>query len=462
MGWYLIPWVKRRAAVAVGAQVIEQGDPSGPEPWSLGLPANQREIQAIHQTKKALALARAKQSKFLGKRVSGIDVRNLDDPEEWSKIPVLTKDELRKLSTEEFYGDFCIAGFDRAVEFWRSGGATGKPLFYPCSAEDMRYMLGVSFRRIWPCIGAGPGDVIHVAFPMGIHPVGQLTPRSAEMERIATVWAGSGTTTPSETQLELILSLKPTIVAAMPSYALHLANIAEARGIDLAASSVRKVLCSAEPLADAKRAKLARSWGATVYNSFGMTEGAMTSVERHGLGAMVAWTDLFLLEVIDSATGKPVPEGETGALVMTPLWSNTITPFLRWLTGDIVRMTQQRANSNDPFSVFPILEHALRTEGFFKVRGVNINHGDLEDFMFAQAAIQDFKGEAITAADGQDRLVMFVELRRGADANAAAADLISALKHKFEQTCAVEILETGSLAREFEKSVKAPRFIDRR
>jgi phenylacetate-CoA ligase len=448
--------------VAVSAQAVEHDSQSAPEPWALGLPASQRDIDAIHQTKKALALARAKQSKFLSKRVSGIDVRKLDDPEEWRKIPFLTKDELRKLSTDEFYGDFCIAGFDRAVEFWRSGGATGKPLFYPRSAEDMRYMLGVSFRRIWSCIGAGPGDVVHVAFPMGIHPVGQLTPRSAEMDRIATVWAGSGTTTPSEIQLELILSLKPTIVAAMPSYALHLANLAEARGIDLATSSVRKVLCSAEPLAEAKRAKLARSWGATVYNSFGMTEGAMTSVERHGLGAMVAWTDLFLLEVIDSATGKAVPEGEAGALVMTPLWSNTITPFLRWLTGDIVRMTRQRTNSNDPFSVFPILEHALRTEGFFKVRGVNINHGDLEDFMFAQAAIQDFKGEAITAPDGQDRLVIFIELRRGVDPNLAIDDLTNAFKYKFEQTCAVEVLETGTLAREFEKSVKAPRFIDRR
>src|SRR5262245_23068719 len=281
--------MRRRAVVAGEAQGVRRGDGVKanvfkPGPWALGLPRSQREIETIHRARKRLALTRAKQSTFLGKRVANIDLKKLDDPQEWSKIPVLTKDELRKLSTDEFYGEFCIAGFDRAVEFWRSGGATGKPLFYPRSAEDMRHMLGVSFRRIWPCIGAGPKDVVHVAFPMGIHPVGQLTPRSAEMEGIATVWAGSGTTTPSEIQLDLILSLKPTIVAAMPSYALHLANLAEARGVDLAGSSVSKVLVSAEPLTEAKRAKLERSWGATVYNSFGMTEGAMTSVERHGLG----------------------------------------------------------------------------------------------------------------------------------------------------------------------------------
>lgn len=431
------------------------------ERWALGLPKSQREIEAIHRAKKRVALARAKQSKFLAKRVAGIDVKKLDDPAEWGKIPVLTKDELRKLSTEEFYRDFCIAGFNHAVEFWRSGGATGKPLFYPRSAEDMRFMLGVAFRRIWPCIGASAGDTLHVAFPLGIHPVGLLAPRSAEMEGIATIWAGAGTTTPSEVQLDLILSLQPTIVAAMPSYALHLANVAEARGIDLAASSVKKLLVSAEPLTGAKRAKLARSWGAAVYNSFGMTEGAMTSVERHGLGHMIAWTDLFLLEVIDGASGKPVAPGETGCLVMTPLWSNTITPFLRWFTGDIVRIAPQK-KSRDPFSVFPILEHALRTEGFFKIRGVNVNHGDLEDFMFQQAAVQDFKGEAVTDARGQDRLRLLVELRRGADADATSRALVAAIKTTFEQTCEVEILAAGTLAREFEKSVKAPRFVDKR
>lgn len=429
--------------------------------WPLGIPENQTQIDAIHSARKRLAVERARQSRFLGKRVSGIDPAKLDDPHEWAKIPVLTKDELRKLSTAEFYGDFCIAGFDQAVEFWRSGGATGKPLFYPRSAEDMDYMLGVAFRRIWPCIGAAAGDVLHVSFPMGIHPVGQLAPRAAEMEGIATIWAGAGTTTPSQTQIDLIASLRPTIVAAMPSYALHLANVAEAQGVDLAGLGIKKLLVSAEPLTAAKRAKLERSWGAAVYNSFGMTEGAMTAVERHGLGHMVAFTDLYFLEVIDSLTGKPVAPGEAGALVMTPLWSNTITPFLRWFTGDIVRMAPQ-ARTDDPYSVFPIFEHALRTEGFFKIRGVNVNHGDLEDLLFAQAAVQDFKGEAVTGADGLDRLRLLVEVRRGLDLAAVRADLVAAVKRVFEQTCDVEILPVGTIAQEFEKSVKAPRFADRR
>jgi phenylacetate-CoA ligase len=427
---------------------------------ALPLPKSQNEIDAIHRARLPLAVERARQAPLLRKRLDGVDIKKLDDPEEWRKIPVLTKDELRKLSADEFAQQFCIAGHAETVEFWRSGGATGKPLFYPRSAEDMDYMLGVAFRRIWPCIGATPRDMIHDSFPMGIHPIGQLIPRSASLEGIGSVWAGAGNTTPTAIQLQLIHDLKPTIMAGMSSYCLHLSNVAAADGIDLAASSVKKVLVSAEPLTAAKREKLQRTWGATVYNSFGMTEGAMISVERDGMDGMVAFSDLYYLEVIDSATGKAVPEGEEGMLVMTPIWSNTITPFVRWLTGDIVTLASQPL-TDDPFSVFPLLKHALRTEGFFKIRGVNINHGDLEDFMFTQRAVTDFKAEAVTRED-RDHLRLVVEIVRGAERAKVTADLVAAIKLKFEITADIEIMEPGTIAQEFEKSVKAPRFIDRR
>jgi phenylacetate-CoA ligase len=444
------------------------------QPWPMDLPQSAEQIRSIHAARKKLAVERALRAPFMAPRLTGVDVDRLDDPDEWRKIPPLTKDELRALPSDVFYRDFCIAPPATAVEYWRSGGATGKPLFYPRAQEDMDYMLGVAFRRIWPCIGATAADTVHVSFPMGIHPVGQLTPRSAELEGIGTVWAGAGTTTPSAVQLRLIEALRPTILAAMPSYALHLANVARLEGIDLAAGSVRKLLMSAEPLTRAKRAKLEREWNATVYNSFGMTEGAMTSVERDGVGrdgpggvvpgGMVAFTDLFYLEVIDPSSGDAVAEGEVGALVMTPLWSNTITPFLRWLTGDMVRLVAQ-PRTDDPFSVFPVLDHALRTEGFFKVRGVNINHGDLEDFMFDRQEVTDFKAE-VAATDGVDRLRLLVELEEGGPSGggrrAKAEALAAAVRLTFEVTAEIELLAAGTIAKDFENSVKAPRFVDRR
>ena len=88
--------------------------------------------------------------------------------------------------------------------------------------------------------------------------------------------------------------------------------------------------------------KLERSWGAEVSDQFGMTEGALISVQAPGEDGLRMWTDLFFCEVVDETTGEPVPEGEVGSLVMTPLWNNNVTPFLRWSSGDLVSMTAGR------------------------------------------------------------------------------------------------------------------------
>ncbi|MGE0734752.1 MAG: phenylacetate--CoA ligase family protein, partial [Alphaproteobacteria bacterium] len=368
----------------------------------------------------------------------------------------------RTLSPAQFNDQFCLLPREDIVEVWRSGGATGQPVFYPRSAADMGYAL-TAFQRTWGVIGASRRDMVHISFPLGIHPVGTLMARCAEQEGLATLWAGAGNTTPSVMQLELLQSLRPTIWAGMSSYALHLANLAEARGIDLAAGSVSTVLVSAEQLTDAKRAKIARAWGATVYDSFGMTEAAMIAVEGPtsvGRG-MIAYTDMYYLEVIDEATGDPVPEGQAGSLLVTTLWSNAVTPFIRWKSGDFVSLTRQQRWRGDPYSVFPILKHAHRTSGFFKIKGVNVNHTEFEDIIFARPEIADFKCELITRND-QELMRVVVEVKRGVDGAAAAPALATAIKERFESTPDVVVQELGTIAREFETSVKAPRFVDKR
>ena len=419
-----------------------------------------QEVAELVSARKRVAVERALQSAFLRDRLGKINLDRLDEPEEWGRIPLLHKEELRELSTQTFYSDFCIADPATAVEFWRSGGATGKPLFYPRSKADIAFAVDVAFRRLWPCIGATATDTLHISFPLGIHPVGQLAARSAELEGIGTIWAGAGTTTPSRQQIQLIQELRPTILAAMPSYAIHLANLANAEGIDMAESSVKKLLVSAEPLTSSKREKLQRQWGATVYNSFGLTEGGMAAAEHEPGAGMVAWNDLYFMEVVDKESGLPLAEGETGVLVITPLWSNTITPFLRWVTGDLVSLCRQEPDAN-PWSIYPLLQHAHRTVGFFKIRGININHSDLEDFMFSRYEVADFKVEVISS-EGNDVLRLLVEPVSNAEPGRTTAVLIREIKNKFELRPEIEITAPGQLALDFEKHTKAPRFVDLR
>jgi phenylacetate-CoA ligase len=239
-----------------------------------------------------------------------------------------------------------------------------------------------------------------------------------------------------------------------------MANLAEARGLNLAARSIETVLCSAEPLSDAKREKLARQWGAQVRDTFGMTEAGMMGAEDEAGHGFRIWTDMFLVEVLDPDSYVPVAEGKVGCLVVTPLWTNNVTPFLRWSSGDLV--TWQCGDDNTgPFSVFPLIKHAHRTSGFFKIRGVNINHSEFEDFIFRNVDISDFKAELVTERD-LEAMVLSVEVRRGVNAAAVVGALKAAVRNQFELTPQIVVVETGSLAKEFETSVKMPRFSDRR
>jgi phenylacetate-CoA ligase len=246
----------------------------------------------------------------------------------------------------------------------------------------------------------------------------------------------------------------------MSSYGIHLANMADARGIDLAANPVKLIMCSAEAISEAKRTKIEHMWGARLHDNFGMTEAGMMGSELGTSDGFRIWSDMFFVEVVDPSSGKAVPEGEEGLLVVTPLWTNNATPFLRWNSGDIVTY-RSKARGTGPFSIFPVVRHAHRTAGFFKVRGVNINHSEFEDFMFGFEQVVDFKAEILTEND-LDTLRVSVDLIRAADWHEIAERIGEATKNTFEVRPEVALLDRGTLAAEFEGSVKAPRFVDRR
>jgi phenylacetate-CoA ligase len=256
-------------------------------------------------------------------------------------------------------------------------------------------------------------------------------------------------------QLELIDHLKPTLWLGMASYGLHLANLAEAKGFDLKNSTVKKLIVAAEPLSPVKRQKLEKAWGAEVFDHFGMTEGAFVAGEGVGHHGLHIWADQFYCEVVDEKTGEPLPEGEVGALVVTPLWNNTMTPFLRWSSGDLVSMGKSKATEH-PWSVFPILKHERRTVGFFKVRGVNINHAELEDALFRDPDVVDFRAEVYNQSDN-DVLHIHLEKRGG-----TRESTVEAIKRMFQVTPEVTLLPRGTIAKEFEAAIKAPRFVDKR
>jgi phenylacetate-CoA ligase len=166
---------------------------------------------------------------------------------------------------------------------------------------------------------------------------------------------------------------------------------------------------------------------------------------------------MFFTEVVDEKTGEPVREGEIGSLVVTPLWSNSMTPFLRWSSGDLVSIEWGKPTpGRHPWSIYPLMRHARRTVGFFKVRGVNINHAELEDLLFRDPDVVDFRAEVYNSGDN-DVLHLHVEKRAGT--REGTVDLV---RRTFQIAPEVTLLPRGTIAKDFEAAVKAPRFVDKR
>jgi phenylacetate-CoA ligase len=107
------------------------------------------------------------------------------------------------------------------------------------------------------------------------------------------------------------------------------------------------------------------------------------------------------------------------------------------------------------------MRHAHRTAGFWKVRGMNINHAEMEDLVFRVPAVNDFRVEARTG-DALEHVWVGIEVSADVEGAQVAGELGQQIKAVFEVTAEIEVLETGTLAAEFETTVKAARFVDQR
>lgn len=144
----------------------------------------------------------------------------------------------------------------------------------------------------------------------------------------------------------------------------------------------------------------------------------------------------------------------------TPYWNNEMTPFLRWETGDYVSY-YEKGDTDGHLSVYPMIRHAARTSGFFKVRGININHADFEDFMHRRLDITDFKVE-VEETDTLDLMRVSIEISGTAKTDETTSSLQDDIRKTFELSPEIAVLDAGTLEKELQAQVKQQRFVDKR
>jgi phenylacetate-CoA ligase len=195
----------------------------------------------------------------------------------------------------------------------------------------------------------------------------------------------------------MMLDNDATVVCCTPTYALRMAEVAQAEGIELVNSKVRALIVAGEPGGSipAVRNAIESAWGARVFDHTGMTEmGALSfeCTENRGTGVHVIESE-FIAEVIDSQTLKNVPDGESGELVLTNLgrWGS---PLIRYRTGDQVRLVRE----TQPCACgrwFARLEGGIlgRVDDMFIVRGNNVFPTAVEAVLRRFPEIAEFRCE---------------------------------------------------------------------
>ena len=123
-----------------------------------------------------------------------------------------------------------------------------------------------------------------------------------------------------------------------------------------------------------------RHSGIELYDIYGLTEiyGPGIGINCKYDAGIHYWDDYIYLEIIDPVTGRPVPDGEEGEIVLTTLVKEG-APLLRFRTHDISRIIPGKCACGSPFPRIDIIKG--RSDDMFKVRGVNMFPSQVEDIL---------------------------------------------------------------------------------
>jgi phenylacetate-CoA ligase len=368
-------------------------------------------------------------------------------------LPLTEKDELRQSrSAEQPIGTHCTATREEIVRIYSTSGTTGTPSYIPLTVSDLEVWVRTSARS-YAASGLTRGERIVSTYNAGPFVAGAAL-GAFDRLGLCHIPVGTGNT---ERLMAAVDLLKPTVAAMTPSYALHLAEWARQRGMDLARSSVRRLMVAGEPGGGgpAMRAQLEAAWGASVTEAMGIGD---ISVSLWGeceakAGMHFSGRGFVHFELIDPVSGAalPIADGATGELVLTHL-VNRSTPLLRFRTRDHVRLSVGVCSCG---RTAPRVRCVGRTDDMLIVRGVNVFPSAVREVVNEFAP--DVTGVIVirprAAGVRQDPpLPVRVEIAPGAGSEGLAERIRARLRDKLVVSTEIELTPAGSLPRSEYKS----------
>jgi phenylacetate-CoA ligase len=376
-------------------------------------------------------------------------IRSFSD---FQKLPFTDKSELVRAQEEASpFGTNATFPVEAYTRVHQTSGTTGMPLRVVDTPESWEWW-GDCWGHVLKAAGVTARDRVFLAFSFGPF-IGFWAAVEGARKVGAMVIPGGGWD--SLQRLHMMRDLGATVVCCTPTYALRLAEVAREEHFDMRTIQVRTLIHAGEPGANVARTKsrIETEWNAKCFDHAGASEVGAHSFECEVQpGGIHLIESEFIAEVLDPQTGKEVPAGEIGELVITNL-GRTGFPVIRYRTGDLVCPNLSPCACGRAFLRF---DGGLlgRSDDMVTIRGVNVYPTAIENVIRQFGSVDEFQVTVSTLHEMQ-HLEVQIEVVSGNDAEHVRTNVEQAIYHALSLRPTVKVAEPGALAH-FE--MKARRF----
>jgi phenylacetate-CoA ligase len=381
------------------------------------------------------------------------EISSLDD---FSRLPFTAKEDLREHYP---YGHFAVP-LREVVRIHASSGTTGAVTVVGYTRNDVRAWSNLT-ARVLTMGGVKKDDVVQIAFGYGLFTGGFGLHYGAERIGASVIPASSGNTL---RQIRIMMDFKTTVLISTPSYAMLVAEMIREQGIPMPALSLKYGLFGAEPWSEQMRQEIQERLGIVATDNYGLSEiiGPGVSGECREQNGLHINEDHFLVEVVDPETLRPMPDGETGELVITPLTKEAF-PMIRYRTRDLTSILPGHCPCGRTLRRMARVKG--RTDDMLIIKGVNVFPSQIESVLFEIEGTEPHYRIEIDRKGGVDEVTVLVEVGETIffDQMRHQRDMIERIRKRLAQelgiSVEVRLVEKKTIAR---SEGKAERVIDKR
>lgn len=405
-------------------------------------------------------------------RSNGLSRADFASPADLAKLPLTGKDAYMRDPNRFLLQTDGLPEEMRTVwdTMYTTGSTAGITTPFVSTTFDFFQLLQLQ-RNMLRLRGARAGDTIVNLFPLTRAPHGgwiralhgatsMSLPVVAAMPGRPSEYFTVGNDT--DGVVRIVERSRGTILWGVPSYIAHMVGRARELGADF--STVRLVFVTGEGLPESARTELIGALArvganAAVHVSYGATEIQGGFVEcAHGSGYHNPAPDQIHVDIVDPDSGKPLPDGVAGLVVLSHL-SRSGTVLLRYALGDISVRSRERCphcgSWTDRFTAMP-----RRVDALVKIKGMLVNPAVLIEAIETRLGGRTFQAVVEKRGTGElaaDALVVRVTDR----ADSGTEGLIDAVRAAVGVTPEIQIVAPSALVDPGE-AWKMKKFVDRR